>query len=107
MTLLRIILVSSSLFIIVCHAQRFVPGYCPSPVPQENFDKTKVSPVLTHFVHEDIDIAFFFPVNNKHVLVLLTSLFLFVTHVMFPVFHKHSSLDTGLKLRKHPQCLTC
>lgn len=28
---------------IAARAQRFVPGYCPSPIPQENFDKNKVS----------------------------------------------------------------
>ena len=31
----------------LAQAQRFVPGYCPSPVPQESFDKTKVSPEST------------------------------------------------------------
>jgi hypothetical protein len=35
------------LFVSVAHAQRFVPGYCPAPVPQESFDKSKVSPVQT------------------------------------------------------------
>ncbi|KAI1285886.1 Apolipoprotein D [Halotydeus destructor] len=25
----------------IASAQRFMPGYCPSPIPQENFDKSK------------------------------------------------------------------
>jgi len=39
MILLHLFVVISSLFLV--EGQRFVPGYCPSPVPQENFDKTK------------------------------------------------------------------
>jgi len=34
-------LVLLSLFLGYVHSQRFVPGYCPSPVPQDSFDKSK------------------------------------------------------------------
>jgi len=30
-----------TIVIYAANAQRFVPGYCPSPIPQENFDKNK------------------------------------------------------------------
>jgi len=39
MAIVRITIVISCLCVIVSYAQRFVPGYCPSPIPQENFDK--------------------------------------------------------------------
>lgn len=48
-----------SVCVSLAQAQRFVPGYCPAPVPQENFDKTKVSPVSTsaHSAHKNVSLS--------------------------------------------------